>query len=150
MKFLCDQMLGTLAKWLRILGFDTYFANDKITDDEILDISKKENRTLVTRDKELIIRAKKRRLDFIKINSTNLEIQLKQFLTKNKIDKNLFLTRCLICNSLVTKIKKEDVKNKVPKRVFENNDKFFYCKKCDKIYWMGTHTENMIEKIKKL
>ena len=52
MKFLCDQMLGTLAKWLRIYGFDTFYANRDISDSELLDISKKENRILITRDKK--------------------------------------------------------------------------------------------------
>ena len=70
MKFLCDQMLGTLATWLRLFGFDTFYANSEIDDDELLDITKKENRTLVTRDKELTIRASKRKLQYIEINST--------------------------------------------------------------------------------
>ena len=56
MKFLCDQMLGTLAKWLRLLGFDTFYANDEIKDDILLLIAKKENRAIITRDKELIFR----------------------------------------------------------------------------------------------
>jgi len=54
MKFLCDQMLGTLAKWLRIYGFDTFYANYKISDEELIKISKDEKRVLISRDKELI------------------------------------------------------------------------------------------------
>lgn len=60
MKFLCDKMLGTLAKWLRIYGFDTFYANSEIDDEGLMEIAKKEKRVLITRDKDLIIKAKKR------------------------------------------------------------------------------------------
>ena len=54
MKFLCDQMLGSLAKWLRILGFDTFYARRDLQDEDVLNIAKKENRVLITRDVELV------------------------------------------------------------------------------------------------
>ena len=53
MKCFCDHMLGTLAKWLRIYGFDTAYANSEMDDDDIIRISKKEKRILITRDKNL-------------------------------------------------------------------------------------------------
>ena len=150
MKFLCDQMLGTLAKWLRIYGFDTFFANAEIDDDNLLTISINENRVLITRDKELVVRSKKINLQVIEIKSTDLEKQLRQVLKDVEINKDLFLSRCLICNDLVSKISKGEVKNKVPKNAFENNDNFFFCKHCNKIYWTGSHTDNMMEKMRKL
>ena len=69
MKFLCDQMLGTLATWLRLFGFDTFYANAEMDDDELLKIAEKENRVLITRDKELIIRAKKKNIKVIESKS---------------------------------------------------------------------------------
>jgi hypothetical protein len=51
---------------------------------------------------------------------------------------------------LVQDIKKQDVKDKVPERIFKSTDKFWVCLKCQKIYWKGSHYENMIEKIKDL
>ena len=48
MKFLCDQMLGTLARWFRLFGFDTFYANSEISDDEVLKIAETENRILIT------------------------------------------------------------------------------------------------------
>ena len=147
MKFLCDQMLGTLAKWLRIYGFDTFYADSEITDDELLDISEKENRCLITRDKELIIRSKKKNLETIQLNTTDLDEQLACVLKRVKIDKKKILSRCTLCNSVLKVIKKEEVKNKVPIKVFENNEKFWFCQKCDKIYWTGTHSDKMFKKI---
>jgi len=150
MKFLCDQMLGTLAKWLRIYGFDTYFATSEVDDSDLIEISKKENRTLITRDKQLIINAKRENLKVIELNITDLDEQLKQVLKDVEVDKLKILSRCILCNSIIEKIEKEKIKNKVPPRVFENNDEFWFCKKCNKIYWRGTHTEDMIKKTDEL
>ena len=150
MKFLCDRMLGTLAKWLRIFGFDTLFADSNIEDGKLLKLAKDEERILITRDKNLIIDARRENIKVIKIISTDINDQLRQVLKNTKIDENFFLSRCLLCNNLVEKISKKNVKKIVPDRVYENNKKFWYCKFCDKIYWKGSHFENMIQKIKQL
>jgi hypothetical protein len=150
MKFLCDRMLGTLAKWLRIFGFDTLFADSNIEDEKLLKLAKDEERILITRDKNLIIDARRENIKVIKIISTDINDQLRQILKNTKIDENFFLSRCLLCNNLVEKISKKNVKKIVPDRVYENNKKFWYCKICGKIYWKGSHFENMIQKIKQL
>ncbi len=143
-------MLGTLAKWLRIYGFDTIYANSEIDDDEILKITVEENRILITRDKNLTQRARRENIKTIKITSTEIDTQIKNVLKDKQIHKDKILSRCIMCNSLVNEIKKEKIIGKVPKRIFENNNKFWFCPKCSKIYWKGTHYENMIEKIKNL
>ena len=148
-KFLCDQMLGSLARWLRFLGFDTFYANNEISDNELLDISDKENRILITRDKELIIRANKRNISNIRVESTDLDTQIIKVLNISKsdfIDKNI-LTRCSECNSLIYEIKKEDVEDLIPKKVFDNKNLFWKCKKCDTIYWKGSHYDKIISRI---
>ena len=150
MKFLCDRMLGTLAKWLRIFGFDTLFADSNIEDEKLLKLAKDEERILITRDKNLIIDARRENIKVIKIISTDINDQLRQVLKNIDIDEKFFLSRCLLCNNLVEKISKKNVKKIVPDRVYENNKKFWYCKICDKIYWKGSHFENMIQKIKQL
>ena len=147
MKFLCDQMLGTLAKWLRILGFDTFYANAEITDEELLHIAKNENRTIISRDKELILRGKKGKLNVMELKTTDLDEQLNQVLENVDIDEKIFLSRCTLCNTIIERAKKSDVEGKVPTKVFERNDKFWYCKTCDKFYWMGSHYNKIIDKI---
>ena len=147
MKFICDRMLGTLAKWLRIFGFDTYYANSKIDDAELLEIAKKENRILLTRDKELIYAGRRENLKIIKIKTTDLDEQLQLVLQNVKINKTNFLSRCILCNTLLDGIKKEEVKTSVPKKVFENNEKFWFCTKCNKYYWIGSHYDKMLKKI---
>jgi len=150
MKFLCDQMLGTLAKWLRIYGFDTFFPNDMIDDSELIEICKKEDRILITRDKNLVIWARRENITTIKIKSIDINDQIRTVISEKEIDSKKFLSRCIICNSLVEDIKKVDVKGKIPKKSYENNERFWYCKKCDRIYWKGSHFENMIIKINKI
>lgn len=150
MKFLCDQMLGTLAKWLRIYGFDTFFVNSEMDDAKLMEITKKENRILITRDRNLIQSARRENLKTIEIKKTDINEQISTVLGDIKIDKTKVLSRCILCNTEVEEIKKEDIKAKVPKRVFDNNEKFWFCKKCNKIYWKGSHYEKMFEKINKL
>jgi len=147
MKFLCDRMLGTLAKWLRIYGFDTFFATDETDDDELIDIAKKEHRVLITRDKDLIHISRRENLKVIKINYIEVKDQIKQVLKDTKIRKENVLTRCLVCNSLLENIDKKEVKDKIPPGAFQINDEFWICKKCNKIYWKGSHYDNMLEKI---
>jgi uncharacterized protein with PIN domain len=143
-------MLGTLAKWLRVFGFDTFFADIGIKDEELLGIAKKENRVLITRDKNLVFDARRENIKVIEVTSTDIDDQLKQVLKDVKIDDNLFLSRCLLCNKIVEEIDKKKVGKIVPERVFKSNEKFWFCKNCDKIYWKGSHYENMLDKIKKL
>lgn len=143
MKFSCDQMLGTLAKWLRIYGFDTFYATSEMSDDDLIRVSKNENRVLISRDKELIQNARRENLTTIEVKTTDIDEQIRNVLNNIKIDKTKFLSRCILCNTEVEEIKKEDVKGKVPERVFDNNEKFWFCKKCKKIYWKGTHYKKM-------
>lgn len=150
MKFLCDQMLGSLAKWLRLIGFDTFYANSEMQDDELIQIAKKEERIVITRDKELISKIKKQKLPSIELNITDLDEQLKIVLNYVSINQKNVLSRCSVCNTKLNEIAKKDVQDKVPERVFENNEKFWFCSKCDKIYWAGTHYDKIKNKIKKL
>jgi len=150
MKILCDQMLGTLAKWLRIMGFDTFYANAETSDEDLLNIAKCENRTIFTRDKELIIRGKKKNLNVIAIETTDLDLQLNQALKHVNIDEKSILSRCTLCNTVLDTVEKNKVQGKVPSKVFENNEKFWFCSKCNKFYWMGSHYNEMINKIDKI
>ncbi|MBE3121118.1 MAG: Mut7-C RNAse domain-containing protein [Thermoplasmata archaeon] len=150
MKLLCDHMLGSLAKWLRIFGFDTLYPDATTDDDLILQLAKHEKRLLISRDKELIIRGKKVKLEVLEIQTTDLHEQLAQVLTHIQIDCTQVLTRCTLCNTPLLSVEKKAVKTHVPSKVFETRDQFWYCAVCNKYYWMGTHYENMIEKINEL
>jgi len=143
-------MLGTLAKWLRLFGFDTFYANSEMEDEELLQFAKKEDRVIITRDKQLIARGKKEKLSVIEVNTTDLDEQINLVLKNVDIDQKAILSRCSVCNTILDEIEKSEVKNNVPKKIFDNNEKFWFCSKCDKIYWMGSHYERILNKIEKI
>jgi uncharacterized protein with PIN domain len=150
MKLLCDHMLGSLAKWLRIFGFDTFYPDSTTNDDFILQIASREKRLLISRDKELLIRAKKTLVPVLEIQTTNLTEQLQQVLKKIPVDEEKILSRCTVCNTLIHSVEKETIKDKIPEKVFQTRNEFWICPSCSKYYWMGTHYENMREKINTL
>jgi hypothetical protein len=143
-------MLGSLATWLRFLGFDTYYSTNQIHDDELLKRAADEQRVLITRDKELIIRARKRDLPVIPIASVDLDEQLSQVLSKISFDKDSILTRCSLCNSVLDTIDKSNISKIVPEKVYESHDQFWICPRCEKIYWKGSHYDAIIKKINSL
>ena len=147
MKFICDEMLGTLAKWLRILGYDTVYVKN-IDDEKIMEIAEKEKRVVLTRDRLLARKAK----ESLYIEERKLEKQIEKvfehFNLKIEVDK--ILSRCTICNVIVIPIKKEEIREKVPEHVWLNHEKFWICPKCKRVYWVGSHWNNMEDKIKNI
>ncbi|MEM3833638.1 MAG: Mut7-C RNAse domain-containing protein [Thermoprotei archaeon] len=143
-KFLTDGMLGKLTRFLRILGFDTiYFRGTN--DNELLTISQKDNRILITRDRELHQRAIKMNIKSILITETSLKNQLLQIVSKLNISLDLDTaeTRCPLCNTKLEHISKYEIKNKIPEKIFASHEEFWICKKCNKIYWMGSHWKSI-------
>ncbi|MFQ5475677.1 MAG: Mut7-C RNAse domain-containing protein [Nitrosopumilus sp.] len=145
MLFLVDAMLGNIAKKLRLFGFDSEYFSD-IDDAQLIEKAKNENRTIISRDRLLIDRAKKEKIPSIYITKENeidqfLEIISIVLLQLNEISGNV--ARCSKCNSTTSQIDKSKIENKIPQRVLEYNDKFWKCDKCDQIYWEGTHIKKL-------
>ncbi len=145
MKFLVDHMLGKLAKYLRFMGYDTYYPTGNLSDNALIKIAKEEGRIIITRDKELARRSK----GFL-VKSDNYEEQLKEVIENFNLNADNILSRCSVCNELLVHVRKEGVKDKVPSYVYEHNDEFYMCPKCHRIYWYGTHTERIEREIKKI
>lgn len=143
-------MLGSLAKWLRILGFDTIYFKT-IDDNELIKIAKQEHRILLTRDTRLI---KRKEIDnYILINSNDVSGQLKEVLKSLTLTLALALacfSRCAECNGELSTADKESVANDVPEHVFLNFDSFFRCSSCGKVYWEGSHRKLIDEKIQNI
>ncbi len=142
MKFVCDFMLGRLARWMRLLGYDTEFLKE--TDyNKLIVYAEKEGRTIITRNSRL-----KDFKNVIFIKEEKIEKQLQIILTL--FPETNPLTRCSICNTLIEKIGKEDVYGKVPEYVYDTQNNFYFCPECKKIYWEGTHIELMREFLKRV
>jgi uncharacterized protein with PIN domain len=147
MKYLCDEMLGTLAKWLRIIGYDVCYIKG-VQDKELIEKAHLEARILLTRDKDL---AKACENSFY-INSKILEEQLISVIRHFSliIDVKKVLTRCTICNRELIPENKAEVRDYVPPYIFANHDDFWICRTCNRIYWKGSHVDTMISRLQKL
>lgn len=147
-KFVLDVHLGTLAKYLRMIGFDTKYEND-YSDDEITKISLKDKRTILTRDKGILKRNNVTHGYWIR--NEDPESQLKEVVNRLNLKRLIKeFERCLECNTKLEKINKESVIDKLPLKVKKRQSEFWYCRKCDKIYWQGTHFERMKKIIDRL
>ena len=150
MKVLCDQMLGSLATWLRILGIDTMYPSNDMSDDELLQIAAEEQRLIISRDKQLIARGKKRMIPVLELHTTSLDEQLETVIKAVPFETDKMLSRCTLCNTPLRSVEKHDVAGQIPPKVLESQKDFWYCPHCKKYYWMGTHYQNMMQKINRL
>ena len=138
-------MLGKLAKWLRMLGYDTVYIQDA-DDDELVRVAVRENRILLTRDHRLCERRMvRKRCVFIDWGIT--AHQVRQVVTELKlpVSKELLFTRCAVCNGEIIGLLKSEVQDRVPPYVFLTQAEFGYCVHCDKVYWRGTHVHNVLK-----
>ena len=142
MKFLCDHMLGTLAKWLRFLGHDTAYPG-AAEDTELKALVEAEGRTLLTRDRELSGRV----AGSVYVMSDDLDEQLLQVMGAFALPADLSLTRCSLCNTTLDDVPKEDARGKVPEKVLEHQEKFWHCPTCGRFYWQGSHWDNMTTRL---
>jgi len=143
MKFICDSMLGRLAKYLRILGLNAiYFRPSKKGAERVFE----EPYIFFTR------RKKSPYSNSVYIRSDHVQDQLKEVksIIRPYIDPSLIMTRCLKCNRELEKIEKEKVEPFVPEYVFHTQEEFRICPQCKKVYWSGSHVENMSKWIKEL
>ena len=146
MKFLCDDNLGKLAKWLRILGYDTLFF-DPIGDGELVSRALKENRVVLSRDTHLSRFKLKLGERLLLIKSDKPLEQLKQVMEhfKLKPEKTLLFSRCLICNQVLERVEKEMIKDRLYPYVYQTQNNFVHCPQCDRIFWPATHVEKMMK-----
>lgn len=148
MKFVVDCMLGKLAKWLKILGFDTVYFS-KIEDSELLALAQKEGRVLLSRDNGLI--EKSRDLKSLFINSEDWKIQVGQVLSAYDLWKDIrTYSRCIECNVQLKELQKAQAKNLVTSFVYEHASSFALCPQCGRVFWKGTHHQDMELKIAKM
>ena len=142
-KLLLDGMLGRLAKWLRLLGYDTAYFPD-LDDHELVRLARAEGRVLLTRDREL---TRRRGLSCLFVENDELEEQLLQVIFELHLETERPFSRCPVCNTPLQEVEKSSVKGRVPPYVFRTKEHFSLCPECDRIYWRGTHWARMREEI---
>jgi len=149
MTFVADCMLGRLAKWLRILGFDVLYFS-KAEDRELVAIARSEGRVLLTRDTGLIEKTA-RRPNRLFIRSDDWQDQIVQVLDELELwDEVRANTRCIACNLPLKPLPRERAKNLVTPYVGEHASSFAVCPGCSRVFWQGTHYGDMERRIGKL
>jgi uncharacterized protein len=139
-RFICDVHLGTLARRLRLLGFDTIYRND-LEDEEIIRIAGTDHRIILTRDGGILSNQTVQgyRPDSIfpdeqvraVLSAFNLRGQIRPF------------SRCIVCNGEIIPADKESVIALVPPRSGQFMERFWRCQGCRKVYWQGSHYEKL-------
>lgn len=150
LRFAVDEMLGKLARWLRIMGLDTAHIRP-FPDDLLIKTAIDESRIILTRDTKIAVIKPPPEVWFIE---ENLPFhQLAWIIRRAGIDPmEKAFTRCAMCNDTLVDISKEEARGKVPPFVYATHDQYRLCGRCDKIYWSGSHRarmERLFREIKK-
>jgi uncharacterized protein len=143
-KFIADVMVGKLARWLRVLGFDVAYSN-KYSDDEILQTAETEDRVILTRDTGLTKRRTKAQC--LLVSSGNYKEQVRQVIDEFGLKDFDVFSRCLECNAPLQAVDKEEVFERIPPFVYLTQKRFAICPLCKRVYWHGTHPNNMLNRI---
>jgi uncharacterized protein len=141
--FLADAHLGGLARFLRMLGFDTLYDN-ALHDRVIIDIAARERRIVLTRDRELLKCRELARGCFV--HTRKPEAQLKEVAIRFGLEAHLLpFTLCLHCNLRLEPVERSTAANCIPARIAERYATFVRCPGCKRIYWEGSHWQRMRE-----
>ncbi len=142
-------MLGNLARWLLLMGFDAAYAGAKgETDAELLRWASREGRVFRTMDRSI---PPVRGLRQIVISEKALDQQLKRVFRELRLKPNLsrLFSRCTFCNAPLDPMSREEALPLVPPLVRKIQTEFYRCPACRRVYWRGTHTTRTIEKLKR-
>jgi uncharacterized protein with PIN domain len=151
LKFYADSMLGKLSRFLRFFGYDTlYRSKEEVAN--MIEVSQKDDRIVLSQSKAVISKCRKKDVKAIPMPTLSIEEQLKTLKTELQIEfyvppKNML---CSICNGIIVKKEKEEIIEKIPKGTALYYDDFWQCVECDKIFWLGSHWEDIKRIISKV
>jgi uncharacterized protein with PIN domain len=148
-KFIVDNNVGKLARWLRLMGYDTLLLEQK-DDNQMIQRTLSENRVVLTKDAQFM----KRRLvtngilKAIHIKQDDPKLQVQEVVRTLNLNYHFKpFSLCLECNRMLTPRSKEEVQNLVPTHVLEIQTQYTECPACHRIYWPGTHWRDMVKKL---
>jgi uncharacterized protein with PIN domain len=144
-RFLADQMLGRLAVWLRLLGYDTAQPLDQ-PDSLLLRLARDEGRVLLTQDAEL---SRSASAATYYVLARGFEEQLVEVVRgfRLAVDPARLLTRCTRCNRAVDRLAAEEARAQVPAAVQDSHEVFFVCPACRRVYWRGDHCQRILDRL---
>lgn len=152
LRFIVDHNAGKLARWLRMMGYDTLFFTGA-DDGDMVRIALAQDRVILTRDTRIAQRrvVASGRLRVVIIQSGSPAEQLGQVRAEIGLDVTYRpFTLCLERNRPLEVRSREDVKRLVPAYVYRTQEQYMACPGCHRIYWRGTHWEAMTNKLAEL
>jgi len=144
-KFIVDAMLGSLAKWLRLLGYDTLYSTS-YNDAQIISIAARAKRIMVTSDKGLYRRAIKAGLRAVLLPESGVTESLARLASAGLIELRVdpSKSRCPLCNGVLKEVTDKNlVRGRVPPGALAKYSKFYVCVRCGHVYWEGGHWRNI-------
>jgi len=151
-KFIADNNVGKLARWLRLIGYDTLLFKQK-NDRQMIKTALSEDRVILTKDTQFVRRrlVTNGKLKAILIKQDDSKLQVQEVVKTLNLNYNFKpFSLCLECNRVLIARDKEEVQNLVPAHVFETQTQYTECPACHRIYWQGTHWQAMVKKLKDL
>ena len=147
-RFAADRMLGKLAKWLRVLGYDVVYLR-RAADEEVLRYLQ-EGRTLLTRNRRAGLWQQQGKVFVVNANDPKEQLrEVVQGLGLCMMAGALF-SRCLNCNELLERVRREEVREQVPEYIWQAHKIFYWCEDCQKVYWPGSHSTKMRQRLEKV
>jgi uncharacterized protein len=144
-RFLCDAMLGGLAKWLRAAGYDAYYAREgtDVSDRTLTAKALHEGRVLLTSDGGFLERKPVRdgSVGFLLVPHLPLEDQLRLVVEYFGLVRRE--GRCMACGGALDTVSREAVEDLVPPGVLRDHESFFLCGNCDRVFWHGSHWQHI-------
>jgi len=149
-KFVVDGMLGSLSRWLRMLGYEADYPRD-VSDDELLELTASKRAILLTRDAELYRRAKVRNLEAFFVEGDDEPKRLANTATRYglRLKISSIVSRCPTCNSPLRKAETDEIRERVPKGSLKHYSDFWVCMGCGKVYWQGGHWKKINETLRR-
>lgn len=148
LRFGCDAMLGTLAAWLRLAGFDVLF-EPRLGDAELQAVCRREGRWLLSRDRALVSTTGPRALLVEGDDLAGQVAQLRRRLPLT-VDPARFFSRCSRCNGVLEEASRGAVADLVPPYVAAHAERFSRCRGCGQVYWPGTHHGRIARRLAEL
>ena len=148
MKFAADRALGKLAKWLRMLGYDTLYSNT-LSDDEFVELAN-EGRILLSRNTRMAGKIAEKKLIFVSANDPKTQLHDLIRLLGIRPNPDQFFSRCIICNEPTRPIERGDVVGRIPDHIWTGHNRFSKCQGCERIYWSGSHVERSRKEMRRL
>ena len=140
-KFIADSMLGRLAKWLRVLGYDTLY--QPFYNQGVIGASVREGRKLLSRHRSTVTRY----ADSMLIRSDYVKDQLYEMKKAGTIrsERSRWFSRCLLCNVPLQKAEGTHARDNVPEYVFyQSASGIRFCPSCGRFFWPGSHRDRMV------